>query len=420
MTPARSLAKTELTWILGLRWIVIVVLVCSLPASSELLGLSVIYPAALAAIGVLIALNLAHRRIEALLPSWARAHLVLANVAADVLAIAGFLAASGGAANPFSSILLVYVALGASLLGARQAFALAALAACTFGALFLVPGSGECCEPAISPSFSNHLYGMWVAFVLGAALVAFFLTRVRHAMEARERELQDLRLRAERADKFEAVATLAAGTAHELGTPLATIRVLAGELQERARDPEVEAQGARIADQIDRCRSVLDRMRPGASPSTRGESDLAQSVRAAVAAWRAAHPGALVELDPLEPLRVPLDSSEVEAAIMVLLDNAHAATEQAQTSGPIIVRSGTVDREPFVSVEDDGVGVAAEAARHVGEPFFTTKPPGSGMGLGLFVVRSLLHPLGGRIEIERKAPGTRVRLWFGTRGSLHA
>jgi two-component system sensor histidine kinase RegB len=214
---ARALDETLVPWVLALRWVVILVLVSSLPATTELLELHVHVPVIVATLAVLVAVNLGHRRLARALPAALRRHALFLNVAIDLVAITVFLAASGGAANPFSSILLVYVALGAALLPARAAFALAGLAALSFGALFLTPAESACCQEPVAPAFSNHLYGMWVAFILGACLVAFFVSRVRHAIEARDRELAELTARAERADKFAAVGTLAAGTAHELG-----------------------------------------------------------------------------------------------------------------------------------------------------------------------------------------------------------
>ena len=411
---ARALDETLVPWVLALRWVVILVLVSSLPATTELLELHVHVPVIVATLAVLVAVNLGHRRLARALPAALRRHALFLNVAIDLVAITVFLAASGGAANPFSSILLVYVALGAALLPARAAFALAGLAALSFGALFLTPAESACCQEPVAPAFSNHLYGMWVAFILGACLVAFFVSRVRHAIEARDRELAELSARAERADKFAAVGTLAAGTAHELGTPLATISVFAGELES---SPATAEQGAAIRAQVERCRAVLERMRPGARGEVAaGDADLADSVEAAVEVWRAAHPEADVRVESRGSAVVAMTRSDVEAAVCVLLDNALAATEAAAAAGPIVVRSGSERGSVFLTVEDEGVGVDPANVGRIGEPFFTTKETGQGMGLGLFVVRNLLEQLGGRLEVERRSPrGTSVRLCFAAK-----
>ncbi len=394
--------ESALAWVRALRWAVIAVLAGSLPVSAYLLGLEVAWPWAILALATLVASSLRGDRYG-----------LLFGVALDIVAIAGVLAASGGAANPFSSILLVYVALAASLLALKWTLAIAGLAALTFGGLFLVPGPTTPCGHPIASTFSNHLYGMWIAFVLGACLVAVFVTRVRHSIEQRDRELADLRAQAERADKFAALGTLAAGTAHELGTPLGTIHVLAGEIAARAGQPDLTHSAEQIATQVERCKAILDRMRPGRATEPPHEAELSSSVIDAVAAWRAAHPSAHVEVEAA-PVTVPLSSTDLEAALTVLLDNAQAATEEAHASEPIVVRAGRESGVSFVAVEDAGTGVAREAIGRVGEPFFTTRPPGRGMGLGLFVVRSLIEQIGGRLEVRERAPrGTQVRLWLG-------
>jgi two-component system sensor histidine kinase RegB len=111
-----------------------------------------------------------------------------------------------------------------------------------------------------------------------------------------------------------------------------------------------------------------------------------------------------------------MTKSDVEAAVCVLLDNALAATEAAAAAGPIVVRSGSERGSVFLTVEDEGVGVDPANVGRIGEPFFTTKETGQGMGLGLFVVRNLLEQLGGRLEVERRSPrGTSVRLCFAAK-----
>ncbi len=411
--PTRTEARLEgslLVWLFGLRWVIVLILAAALPSSSLWLGLPVSYAVAVPALVILAVANLVFHRQRGPSRTVDRPALLTAHVVLDVVAIAVVLGASGGAANPFSAILLVYVALAASMLPPAATFFIAGLAACTFGALFFVPGSASCHVPGVS--FANHLYGMWVAFALGAGLVAFFLTRVRRALQRREAELAELTLRAHESMKFAALGTLAAGTAHELATPLGTVAVLASELEHASRE-DARAHGRAIAEQIARCRAVLERMRPGARPAEGGDADLATSVPLAVTAWRAAHPEVALEVRRATGALVPLAHADVEAALFVLLDNARAACPDA-AGAPIVVEAGERDGVPFVSVEDAGVGISDDALPHVGEPFFTTKSVGEGMGLGLYVVRTLLGQAGGRLEIERREPsGTRMRMLFG-------
>jgi two-component system sensor histidine kinase RegB len=278
----------------------------------------------------------------------------------------------------------------------------------------LVPSAPSCHVETSAAAFDNHLYGMWGAFAVGAALVAFFLTRVRRALKDRDDELEALRIRADQSAKLTALGTLAAGTAHELGTPLGTMCVLAREIELGTLSlDEARARAKTIIAEVDRCREVVSRMRAGGSKlGVASDADLGVTVPAAVATWRAAHPEVEIEIRRLEASSVMLSHSDVEAALSVLLDNAHAATQKGEPS-PIVVEAGSEQGCSFVSVEDSGAGIPAEAYGRVGEPFFTTKPHGEGMGLGLYVVRTLLEPIGGRLEIERREPrGTRVSIRF--------
>lgn len=404
-------------WLNGLRWAVFGVLAVTLPLDEAVFGFHVRWAVALPVLGSVIIVNtIFHRRTvdDATVSTRALA----LGAAFDLFAIGALLAASGGAANPFSAVLVVHVALAASLLPARTTFALAALAACLFGALFALP-SGACCpsHPA-NGQFSAHLYGMWLAFVVAAGLVSYFLTRVRSALAAREREIARLRQQADETARFAALGTLAAGTAHELATPLGTIAVLASEIAAGAEP--ADRGGATIAAQVARCRDILTRMQAGAAQKRPGApTALGEAVRRAVDAWRRAHPEAVVHIDDRAPARapIPLPPEDAEAALCALLDNALHATAAVESARAITVGTAVEAGAVEVSVEDDGAGVAPELRGRVGEPFLTTKEPGEGMGLGLFWIRTLLARVGGELAIEPRDPrGTRVVLRFAAPG----
>ena len=318
-------------WLIGLRWVVFSLLAITLPVGQRYFDFQVVWPVALPALALVFAFNLvAMRRLRAGVSPSPRG--VAAGVAFDLVAIAAVLAASGGAANPFSALFFVHVALAASLLPARTTFALSGLAACLFASLFFLP-VGACCpnHPAHG-AFSNHLYGMWMAFVLSAGLVAYVLSQARRALDARQREIERLREREQENARFAALGTLAAGTAHELATPLGTIAVLAGEITAR------RASAAAIRDQVTRCREVITKMQAGAqaAAAAHAETSLDVAVERAVDTWRAAHPDvAIVVRAQADGALVPLAASEIEAALCALLDNAlHASPGEA----PIEVR----------------------------------------------------------------------------------
>jgi two-component system sensor histidine kinase RegB len=401
-------------WLIGLRWAVFLFLSATLPLGDRLFGFHVRYAVAVPVLALVIAWNAwMHRRFIAGAAVTSRG--LALGVALDLVAIGAVLAASGGAANPFSAVFFVHVALAASLLPARTTFALAGLATCLFASLFALP-TGACCpnHPA-NGAFSNHLYGMLLAFVVAAGLVAYFLTRVRGALDDREREIARLRRQAEENTRFAALGTLAAGTAHELCTPLGTIAVLAGEIRDLGDLGEARAQAAAITAQVGRCRDIVTKMAAGAAvqPDAEAQTALGASVRRGIEAWKRAHPETTVRLHERSggEALVPLSSEDLEAALCALLDNAHHATLAARSSEPIGVTIAHEEGALRVVVEDGGTGVSPELRGRLGEPFLTTKEPGEGMGLGLYLIRTLLRRVGGQLDVIPRDPqGTRIVL----------
>jgi two-component system, sensor histidine kinase RegB len=412
---AAPVSRIVLRWLVGLRWAVFALLAATLPLDEALFGYHVRYGVAVPVLALAAALNvLLARRAGA--QREAQTSQVALVVGLDLVAIAAVLAASGGAGNPFSALFFVHVALAAALLPPRATFALAGLAGCLFAALFALP-TGACCpNHPEHGAFSAHLYGMLLAFVLSSSLVAYFLHRVRRALEAGAAENTALRRRAEEASRFQALGALAAGTAHELGTPLGTIAVLAQELSRSLGSSEEAQRSARtIAEQVERCRVVIARMRADSRASElRAGVEVAGAAQRGVQAWRAAHPGVeVVVRDELGAQgTVPLDADDIEAALCALLDNALQASEASPAArAPITVILGHEHGAPVISVEDNGPGIPAYLLSRLGEPFVTTKAPGEGMGLGLYLVRTLIEQVGGRLEVSSRHPsGTRVSL----------
>lgn len=337
----------------------------------------------------------------------------------DTLCLTGILMLSGGPNNPFSLLYLVAITLSATILSKQQTWALGALATICFGSLFWIYWPIPVLEMhRMQPGPNLHLIGMWVSFGAAAFLVAMFSGKISELLREREASLIQLQEELAKKDRLASLVTLAAGAAHELSTPLATIAVVAKEVERYAaqqEDDESEAVNSLAEDsrlirtEVERCRQILTRMSmEGAEPA--GEASVEVKVSELLAATLAEFgPSSRVRTkiaEEADAAKLVIPRRAVEQALVALIRNAvDASANRAMVTLSAAVEAGSVQ---FV-VEDSGAGMDEETLRHVGEPFFTTKEPGRGMGLGVFLVRTLAHRLGGGLTFESAiGRGTRV------------
>ncbi|HTV14388.1 MAG TPA: ATP-binding protein, partial [Acidobacteriaceae bacterium] len=323
---------------------------------------------------------------------------------------------TGGPMNPFSLLYLVQITLAAVVLKKAWIWILGILSTLCFGILFLLHVSLKGShvhsgEPGLYP----HLVGMWIAFIIAAALISFFTSRVSHALRLREQEVLALQERVARQEKLSSLATLAAGAAHELGTPLGTIAVVAHELERYAstlRDGDAVCDDAKlIRSEVERCQHILQRMSAdGAEPV--GEAS--QRIEVAELLRRT-----VLEIPDARRSRVTLDASDagsplflpVRATVQSLAALVGNALDASSGDIRVIAQSRRNVAQIAFSIVDNGSGLTEEIRRRIGEPFFTTKEPGRGMGLGTFLVRSFAEHLGGELSYESvPGQGTTARL----------
>jgi two-component system sensor histidine kinase RegB len=338
---------------------------------------------------------------------------VAAIFALDIGVLTGLLALAGGPTNPFSMLYLVHITLAATILTKRQTWLLGALSTIGFGLLFWsyrpIPAL-EVHHP--NDGLNLHLIGMWVSFAIAAFLVAMFSAKISELLREREESLLTMQEELAKKDRLASLVTLAAGAAHELGTPLGTIALVARELERYATTiaqiPAVAEDSRLIRTEVDRCRAILERLSiEGAEPA--GEAFQSVRVKELLDAVAAHFPGDL-ELEEMQhgsrELQIPRHA--VEQALIALVKNAL----QASGNGDVVTLSATPtpDTMRFL-VTDHGHGMSAETLRHIGEPFYTTKDPGSGMGFGIFLVRTLAERLGGSLHFE-SVPGSGTKANF--------
>lgn len=342
------------------------------------------------------------------------ARAVTLNLLADTAALTALLVWTGGAMNPFTTLYLLHVALAGVLVGRVQSLVVASFSVVCFGALLVA--RPEAIHVWHSASmFDLHVKGMWLAFALTAWAVWFFVSRVAEALKQRERDLARAQLDMARAERLATVGTLAAGAAHELNTPLGTVMILVAELRDTlAKDSSALATLATVRAELERCKKILSRMRPPEESDVAPERiELASFVRDCCQRWSTTHGEGLLRVHverSAERAVVVAPRAALELALSGLLDNARRAHRDRAVTEPVSVTLDMLASECRMTVGDRGAGMSDEVRSRASEPFFTTREPGDGMGLGLYLSRATVERAGGRLEIESAPGDTRVSL----------
>jgi two-component system sensor histidine kinase RegB len=283
----------------------------------------------------------------------------------------------------------------------RWTWFLVAISAGGFALLFAVSDDSM----HMHDTYGSHLQGMWIAYTIAAVVIAYFVGRLSLALRQREEEVATLREEASKNARLASLTTLAAGAAHELNTPLSTVAVVAKEIQRKCESlagaESLREDAVLIRDELERCRAILEGMSAGAG-TTVGEAESAISFeqlrnmlernlgsdapRVAMK-WSGARDSIIVAPNALARvlsnlLRNALDASDAEQTVDLEI-----------AAGPNTVAFTMIDR---------GSGMSEETLAHAMEPFFTTKEPGRGLGLGLFLVKTFADRLGGTFRLESK------------------
>jgi len=398
-------AGIRLRWLLKLRWAAAAGQALAVAFASLVFGIALPLAALGALVGLTVASNLA-AHVALARGQGARDPHVAGLLVLDVAILTGLLALSGGPSNPFSVLYLIHVALAAVMLGPRWPWVIAGLSVAGFGLLFAVDaGPPAAAHARVGSTYAAHLYGMWTAFTVAAVAIAYFVVRVSRALRQQERALARAREREARTERLASLATLAAGTAHELGSPLATIAVASKELERalaRAGASDVLREETRlIRSEVDRCRGILEQMSaeagqsPMEAPVRLGTAALLESVRRELPADQQARLKTVAGPDALHaPPRA------LRRALVSLVRNGLEASGDAE---PVVLRAARRDGQVVLQVEDRGPGLPDAVRERLGEPFFTTKGP-DGQGLGVFLARALAEQLGGSL-VHDAPPG---------------
>lgn len=329
---------------------------------------------------------------------------VAAHLALDLAAFSALLLLAGGTANPFALLYLLHVVLIAMLLPWMLALGGTLLVVGSFALAFAYAEPLRYADGRPLPDATMAL-GLWASFTLTAAVTAWFILRIVAALREHERLLREAARRALNDDAVLRIGTLAAGAAHELGTPLTTMAVLVGEMRRGADTPERRRDTDILAAQIDACRQALANLRAAAGHA-RVEEGRRETVDAFVAStvarFRALRPDARLEAHADGPVPAPEIAADpsLRQALLILLNNA------ADASPDHVDVDARWDADSLhLAVGDRGAGVPVGSLDKLGRAFFTTKPPGKGTGIGLLLTASTVGRLGGTVRWSNRADG---------------
>jgi two-component system, sensor histidine kinase RegB len=325
-------------------------------------------------------------------------------LAFDTICLTALLALSGGPANPFSVLYLVEITLSAVVLSKSWTWILGAVSVVGFGSLFWAHVRVPVFEGHHdTEGFSAHLVGMWIAFTVGALLITVFIGKVSEALRRQEQEALQYQRRLAHQERIASIATLAAGAAHELSTPLSTIAVASRDLEVGAQNSgggSIIADDARlIRSEVERCNQILRQM-GGRSAEPAGEMPgliPLKTICAQVKSELSDEKANLLEIKVGEDAAGVLPSSAVHQALLALVKNAF---ESSQPGRSVTLTALCEPARICFTVQDRGCGMSPETLNRITEPFFTTKSAGRGLGLGTFLVRLFAERSNGSLAFE--------------------
>ncbi len=332
----------------------------------------------------------------------------------DLFALTSILYYSGGATNPFVFFFLLPMAISAAALPQRYTWAIAGISACSYTFLTLwhvqVPAfmimNGK-------SAMDLHATGMWAGFVVLSVLIATFVGAMAGTVRDRDRYLARLRETALRDERVVAVATLAAGAAHELSTPLATMAVVTGEILReypRATHPALHRDLGILQDQIARCKEALSVISASAGAARAEAAErltLANFVRQTVVEVGRLRPGSSIRVAP------PASAGEVPVMIVertvrqALLNVLHNAVDVSPRQ--VRVEYSWDLASLTIAVIDRGGGLQSGQPGSLERLGMSSKE--GGLGLGLFLSHAAVTQAGGTLEAANNDEGgTTVRL----------
>lgn len=328
----------------------------------------------------------------------------------DVIGWSVLMYFTGGANNPFVSYFIVPVVIAAAVLPRAYTWSLALCAGSIYGLLLFYyqpfpvfsPHSGMDHAGMGHGSNTGHVVGMWFNFLVSVGLIAFFVVRMAQTMQRQKQRLAEQREDRLRDDQILAVASLAAGTAHELGTPLSTMAVL---LDEMLSDPSLNTQARQDCEllkaQVQQCKSTMSALTRTAELDGAHQRQLVpvgEFVHDVMERWRVRRPNVNYAFHCAEGSPALALDTTLAQAIENLLNNA------ADSGTDRVALTVTWDSESVaIQVRDWGKGIAPEQMATLGKPVVHANR--TGLGIGLMLSQATVERYHGTLKLVNHEEG---------------
>lgn len=402
--PKIDAGRSNMLLLIQLRWIAIAGQLVTIVVTTALMGLKLplapllVVPVLLAALNV-VSIPFLNRRTSVSDFELTCALLI------DVVALGWQLYHSGGLTNPFVSLFLLQVVIGAILLEPRSSWGIVNATLIAMATLALDPERLVLPPRYADDPMALYLFGSLICFVLVAVLLVAVVTRVSRNLREADAALAMTRQRAAEEDHIVRMGLLASGAAHELGTPMSSMAVILGDLARHPAITGVEDLTADVTDmqaELQRCKLIVSGILMSAGEA-RGENPSVTTVRAfaedIVFDWRGRTGGDIQLVDRFGEDAAIVSDPALRQVIGNVIDNAR---EVSQTGVTILVTRSA--HMLVLEVLDDGPGFSPEMMEAFGRPYSSTKEK-SGGGLGLFLVVNVIRKLSGKVEVANRPEG---------------